>query len=118
MEQKVTYIDYGLANFYEDHIELNRKLGEERYKDIRDYVMKHELGHKKEFDLKHEFDYSNLKILMKLWYFVLKHPKTWIDFFPIQYKNKALIVDYNQILQYLMIIFLIIGLDFLIRFIF
>ena len=116
MEQRVEYIDWGLANFYEDHIEINRGLSKD--KNLRDYVIRHELGHVKGFDLKHEFDYSNFKLLGKLGWFVLKNPKTWIDFLPIQYKKGNLIIDYNQIIQYIIIIGLIIGLYFLLKFIF
>ena len=53
MEKKIKYVDWGLANWYEDRIEINRNL--KKYPKLHNYIILHELGHKKEFDLMHDF---------------------------------------------------------------
>jgi hypothetical protein len=94
---KVLYCKRGIANFFETYIEINNKL---KYnKPLRDYIVKHELGHKKEFDISHEFK-INWKMIPSLMWFVLTTPSTWLDFFPIQYKDKQIIYDLNLLILY------------------
>lgn len=107
---KVKYSNRGLANFFGDYIEINRKL--KNHKRIRDYIMHHELGHSKKFDLGHEFQ-IDWKIMPSLIKFVIKNPSTWIDFLPIQRRNKVFIFDLNLILLYLGSIIIFSGLIFL-----
>jgi len=107
MERKripIKYVNKGFANFYGDYIELNKRL--KNNKKLKKYILEHERGHKKEFDLMHEFK-INFKIMPSLFLFVLKTPSTWIDFLPIQYKNKKFIYDLNLIILYSFIIFLV-----------
>lgn len=102
-QPKVFYCTKGFANFYDDHIEINYNL--RKNKRLRDYVMKHELGHKKEFDILHEFK-IDWKIVPALIYFVITNPSTWRDFSPIQIRNKKIIYDINLIILYITIILL------------
>lgn len=114
---KVKYVKYGLANFYGDYIEINEAL---RYnKPLRDYVVKHELGHSKKFDLGYEFK-DGLRLLRKpqiivmLVQFYIMHPRTWIDLLPVQVRKKQIIYDVNLIILYVIIAFLIgFGIQFL-----
>ena len=102
-EIPIRYVDWGLANNFGDYIELNKELKNDWR--LREYVLAHELGHKKGFDLAHEFKWNkNLPRLIK---FVLINPKTWIDLLPIQYKNKTFIYDINIGIMYIIIIVLI-----------
>jgi len=96
---KIIYTKYGIANFYEDHIELNHHLKENPK--LEELVLKHELSHKKEFDLKHEFDF---KLGLKLIFFIVKHPSTWVDFLPLQVKKEKIVFNLNLFLLYLMMI--------------
>jgi predicted SprT family Zn-dependent metalloprotease len=105
---KIRYVTYGLANRFEDYIELNKHLKSKKYKVLRKYIINHELTHKTSFDLMHEFD-IDFKIIPKLIYFVLKNPSTWIDILPVYRKNKYWIIDSNMCLLYLILISLIIG---------
>lgn len=101
---KVKYSDYGVANFFGNYIEINKKF---KYnKPLRDYVVKHELGHKNKFDLSHEFeiDYHIFPLMI----FILKNPSTWTDFLPIQFKKKKIIYDLNLMILYVFIISLIV----------
>ena len=99
--QKIFYCKWGLANVYSNRIEINNNL---KYnKQLRDYIVKHELGHNiNSFDLYHEFN-INYSIMPKLILFIITNPKTWIDFSPIQIKNKIIIYDINMFLLYLIL---------------
>lgn len=102
---KVLYCNKGIANFYGDYIEINKKF---KYnKPLRDYVIKHELGHKKEFDLPHEFK-IDWKIMPSLLFFVLTTPSMWWDFLPVQRKEKRIVYDLNLLILYGLIIISII----------
>lgn len=100
---KIKYTDYGLANFFGDYIEINKAF--KHNKKLRDYVVKHELGHSKKFDLLHEFK-IDFRIMPSLIGFIIKHPSTWIDFIPIQIRKKKIIYDLNLIILYSFIILL------------
>lgn len=109
---KVTYVNTGLANYYGDHVEINRALKSNKI--LRDFIIKHEMGHKRGFDLSHEInDGVRLMLRPKLGLMLLKfyitHPSTWIDALPIQYKNREIVYDLNLSILYLMIILLIIA---------
>jgi predicted SprT family Zn-dependent metalloprotease len=108
-QQRIVYSEYGLANVYSDKIELNKSLKLKKYKVLRDYIIKHELEHKiNSFDLMHEFK-IDWKIMPKLIYFVIIHPSTYLDFLPVQRKNKYWIIDSNMCLLYLILISIIVG---------
>jgi len=105
---KVVYCRWGLANLYEDRIEINHAL--KYHKRLRDYIVKHELEHKiNSFDLSHEFK-VNWKIMPSLFLFVITNKSTWNDFSPIQIKGKKIIYDSNLLLLYLIIIIILVGL--------
>ena len=102
---KVIYKEYGLGNHFNDHIEINKKL---KYnKPLRDYIVKHELTHSNKFDLKHEFQ-LDWKIIPLLILFVIKNKSTWVDFLPIQIRNKKIVYDLNLIILYIFLIVLLI----------
>jgi hypothetical protein len=109
LKHKVVYCSKGLANCYpeENRIEINKKL---KYnKPLRDYIVKHELGHKEEFDLSHEFK-IDWKMMPSLFWFVVKNPSVWWDFFPIQKKGKNIVYDLNLLILYGLVIIGIIAL--------
>ena len=100
---KVKYSKRGLANYFGTHIEINHKL---KYnKPLRDYIVKHELGHSDKFDLIHEFK-IDWKMIPSLIMFVFSNPSTWGDFSPIQRKEKNIIYDLNLTILYSFIILL------------
>lgn len=111
---KVIYSDTGLANFFGDHIEINKNLRKDKV--LRDYIMKHELGHSKKFDLWHEFD-IDWKIMPRLFSFLIRNPSTWIDFLPVQIKKRRLIFDLNLTILYIFgIVAVFFSIYFLIKF--
>lgn len=102
---KVKYSKKGLANFYGSYITINEKLKGD--KKLRDYIVKHELGHSNNFDLMHEFKSVKLSIMPRLIWFFITTPSCWVDVFPIQKSEDGWVYDVNLlILYYLEIIFL------------
>jgi len=103
---KIEYTEKGFANYFpeDNHIEINKKLKSK--KKLMDYVLKHELGHKKEFDLSHDLKIP-WKIIFSLILFVLKNPSTWRDFSPIQIRKNKIIYDVNMIILWTFSIILI-----------
>ena len=93
-KRKIVYVKNGLANFYPDRIEVSIDLKKNRK--LLEYVLEHEQGHKEGFDLIHDFSFKGIKLIP----FMLTHPRTWIDFSPIQFKKGELIYDLNMIIQY------------------
>ena len=102
----VRYSDWGLANNFGSYIEINRNL--KYYPELRRYVVKHELKHKKGFDLHQEFIGLNIPYVSKLMWFCLKYPKTLIDLLPIQIRKKTLIYDTNLLFLYSILLILIV----------
>ena len=77
---QIIYTKYGLGNYIGNKIYLNKLLL--KYPKLHDKIVKHELEHAKgndDIDLNSHFDSELLK-------FTLKHPSTWIHFFPIFYR--------------------------------
>lgn len=104
-QTKVLYSNKGVANNFGNYIEINKAL--KNNKTLRDYVVKHELGHKEEFDLIHEFKFD-YKIMPFLLMFVIQHPSTWYDILPIQKRGKNIFYDLNLLILYGLIIISII----------
>jgi hypothetical protein len=109
LKHKVVYCSKGLANYYPEQniVEINKAL--KKNKLLRDYIVKHELGHKKEFDLQHEFK-INWKIIPSLFWFFITTPSCYIDLLPIQKKGKNIVYDLNLLILYALVILCIITL--------
>lgn len=102
---KIKYVSYGLANNFEGHIELHKDLL--FYKDLHDYILDHEKHHTSKLcsykDLKNDLN-INFKKVFKIFFFVLKRPSTWIDFIPLRIQRKHLLIDFNMIFLYIVLI--------------
>lgn len=106
----VKYSNRGLANYYGDHIKINQNL--KSNKKLRDYIIKHELGHSTSFDLHYEISdgfklIKNPKIALSLLSFYFLHPSTWTDLIPIQINKEGITYDFNQIILYFVMIILV-----------
>ena len=105
MKHQIKYVNYGLANVFDDgHIEINKKLL--KYPRLHNYILKHELGHKKGFDILHEFKIS--WEVFPLFFLFLVTPNMWKDILPIQRKGKHIIYDLNLLILYSITLILII----------
>lgn len=109
MPPKIIHVDYGVANNFGSHIEINKDLLKD--KKLYDYVLKHEFGHHQEDydikDLKNDFKIRP-KMILKLMWFVLIRPKTWIEFSPIYKRDGKIIFDKGMLISYCILISLII----------
>jgi hypothetical protein len=104
--KRLRYVRWGLANSFEDKIELNLHL--KKYPLLKKAILKHERGHLETSDLTHEFDPSIWRLSPYLILFIIFHPSTWIDFLPVQYRNKTVIIDKNLCSLYVIILILLI----------
>jgi len=110
LKHKVIYTNSGLANVFDDgHIEINKKLL--KYPKLHNYILKHELGHKKEFDLSHEFKFG--WEIIPLFFIFIFTPSMWVDLLPVQRKGKYIVYDLNMIILYSISSILIIILIFI-----
>lgn len=106
MKKKLKYCSWGIANSYDNFIEINIALKDNKY--LRDYIVKHEIGHDNHYDLIHEFKDINLKMFFPMMWFIITHPKTWVDFSPIQYKYNTWVFDANLTTLYSFTIILLV----------
>ena len=100
----VTYTRWGLANRFSDGIELNESLKEN--KRLHDAILDHEMGHKEtntfKQDLSHDLSPINKLSQKELLIFMLKHPRTLTQLFPIYWspKRKQIVYDLNMLIIY------------------
>lgn len=115
MTKKVVYVDWGIANSYDDRIELNKHL--QFYPELHKQILEHELSHtdekgftKKDFAL----DLGPQKVnYWKLFKFMCIYPKTFVQFLPIRKSGDTIYYDINMLISWLAIfIFIGIGIYF------
>lgn len=104
---KIKYVNYGIGNTFKDRIEINSAL--KKHPKLHKKVLEHELRHsrgEKGVDLKERPGWQMYK-------FILLTPSTWIQFFPIWYKDKKIIYEKSLgaiwIISLMLAIFLIIA---------
>jgi hypothetical protein len=102
---KVKYVKWGLANFYEDGIELNENL--KKYPKLHNYILLHEKGHKEGFDISHEFKFK-FRFIPLMILFCLRYPRTLIDLSPVTLNKGRICYDINKTILYITAFFLII----------
>lgn len=95
---KVIYVPWGLANRYDNIIEINENL--RLYPELHDSILNHELSHtdKKGFT-KEDFilDLSPGNVnYWKLLKFMIIFPKSFLQFAPIYKRGKYLFYDINM----------------------
>ena len=98
---------WGLANSYNDRIELNQHLKKHPLKRL---ILLHEKEHTNSdvMDVEHEFDIKVWKYWFPLVKFIIAHPSTWIDFSPFQIRKGRLVIDLNILILYTLIFILVI----------
>ena len=103
---KIEYVQYGLANRFDDHIEINENL--KLYPELHDAILAHEQAHtdKRGFN-KEDFllDLSPTNVnYWKLFKFMCSYPKTFLQFAPIYKKGHNIIYDINLLIAWITII--------------
>jgi len=108
-EQKIIYTDWGVANVFSDGtIELHKDLQLPEYELLRAKILDHELDH----DYKKGF-WHNLKVdlfhtvgIFGLLNFMIRRPKTWLQFSPISWsKTRGIVYDVNLFISWFIILF-------------
>ena len=95
--------------FNDGHIEIHKKIL--KYPKFHKFILDHELGHKKEFDILHEFKLGWEVIPLLFIFFTT--PTMWKDLFPVQKKGKEIVYDLNLTILY-SISLILIGILFII----
>lgn len=101
----IKYVDYGIANSFEDCIEINRKLCE--FPELMEQIIQHERNHT---DKKFSFtdlieDLSILKLVNQsnLIKFIIYNPSSLSQFLPLyKHKERGFVYDINLTLMYIM----------------
>ena len=100
----IHYVKWGLANRFDDSIELNEALKSDRR--LHDAILSHELGHKDDNtfkqDLIHDLTPINTLSQKELLIFMIKNPRTLTQLLPIYWspRRKKLIYDLNMVIIY------------------
>ena len=89
---EIKYVEWGLSNRFNDRIELNINLL--KYPKLHDHILAHEYSHLAGdyglhdflLDINEKFDWAYLK-------FLIKYPKALVQFIPVWYYNKRVVVD-------------------------
>ena len=94
---QVQYVKWGIANKFDDHIELNENL--RLYPELHSQILQHELSHTDKKGLnKDDFllDIGPSKVnYWKLFKFMCLYPRTFLQFAPFYYQKKAFVYDIN-----------------------
>ena len=85
MREEVIYVKIGVANRFEDRIELHRDLA--KYPLLQEWILDHERSHEKTGytwnDLKIDMLMPPIDKLLDILKFMVIRPSTWIQFSPI-----------------------------------
>ena len=99
----VEFVSKGIANRFDDRIEVHEKLTLPRYKPLLIEIIKHELNHSDRwwsiYDLRH--DIGAFKNRGMYWRFVLTTPSSWIQFLPIYPSKGKWYFDITLIIFYI-----------------
>jgi hypothetical protein len=91
----IEYVNFGIASRYGSGlIEINKKLLEPEYEDLLNEILNHELAHSNNYGIRDlALDIKGFKHKKQYWTFVLTTPNSWVQFIPINYRNRTLIFD-------------------------
>lgn len=100
---KLKFVEWGVANRFGNTIEIHKDL--KKYPRLYKPILQHELKHTDKYslqDFKADFlDRVNLN-RWEFYKFMLKRPKTWIQFLPFYYQpSKGFVYDINKIFFYI-----------------
>jgi hypothetical protein len=100
---------FGIANYYSspERIEINERLFEPEFENLKNHVIQHELEHhrakSKGFWKQREIDLKTSITFKDIFPFIKKHPKAFFQqYFPFSYRNKTLYLEWSLIFFYLL----------------
>ena len=96
-------VDWGVANRFDDCIEVNRHL--KQHPKLYRPIIEHELEHSEKIfdieDFKHDITSSHSLDQFELMKFMFKHPKSFSQLLPFYWtKKRGLVVDINLSILY------------------
>ena len=101
----IVYSNWGISDRFNDGtIEMNIHLN--KYPKLKRSILAHEIDHtsQKGFNRKdflHDISSPDKIDMFEMMKFVIKHPRSWIQFFPCYYhKQRGMIFDANMIIAY------------------
>jgi hypothetical protein len=99
----VKYIEWGLADYVEDTIYLNKGLRLKRWKRLHDELLAHEQQHQKGNHLKADMKPTSMAVNVDGVRFMLTHPKTVAQFSPFRFypDKRKLYFDRSLLATYL-----------------
>jgi len=109
MSVKVKEVWWGIANRTDNLILINKHLiHDPKFKEYADEVIEHELRHSSSYTLKDvKMDMIEGDFFKNLW-FCLNHPSGFLQYVPISFHEKKILVDVTLIINYVLISVLII----------
>lgn len=96
----VIYVNKGIANRFENRIELHEKL--KQYPELHDEILKHERSHMEgnysltDFSL----DFSNIKNNGQYYRFLFSTPSAWWQYLPIYRSQGNWYIDYSILINF------------------
>lgn len=98
--------NFGIASRVGNIIYINKRL--DRNSILKEAIIKHELNHTNGFskkDFLNDLGIEELRGLKKEYYkFIINNPTTWIEYLPIIYRNKKILINLNLSLIWLLLI--------------
>jgi len=97
----ITYTEFGIANNYGDHIEMNVHLKE--YPKLQSAILFHEKSHTKKTFSKEDIvlDLAPSKMnYLDLFKFMCRYPKTFAQFLPFYKRGNVMFYDINLLIVY------------------
>ena len=107
----IEYVNWGIGNVIDGKIYLHEKLKNKEYENLRNKIIKHEQQHDPttKYTLKDMIhDTRHTKIDLDLIFFIISTPSSWLQFSPIIYKNKQIIIDRQTLYLYSLMFFAVV----------
>ena len=92
---EIRFVEWGLANRFKDHIELNENLKD--HPSLLNSILKHELHHTDGNDFMHDINSMEGIDMKELIKFMAFHPKTLIQILPFYIHNRKLVYDLHTL---------------------
>lgn len=97
-------VNHGIANNFGNHIEINKHL--RNYPHLLNPILEHEFSHTKKpvswEDFKLDFLTTNSIPYKDLFFFMVKHPRSFTQFLPLYWTHKkGFIFDFNLMVMYI-----------------
>lgn len=106
----VKYIEWGLADFVDDTIYLNKKLKRKRWTQLHDELLAHEIKHLKGEHLLTDLKPTSRTVNVDGLLFMLNNPKSLAQFSPFRFypDKRKLYIDRQLLIRYMAMFFTVV----------